>query len=215
MAERMTSRLERYASYAADAKIILELGSRDGIQAIELAELWPAARVYAFECNPAALAACRRNLAGHDRITLVEMAVAEQDGPIPFHPIANNAGASSVLVPSGDYDSVEWYNLGQAVTVPATRVDSWAAANGISTVDVVWADLQGYELAALRGMGAMLSGVRLANLELELRPIYEGQPLLPEIVAHMQAQGLALAEFHSNAPHHWWGDGIFVRPTYN
>ncbi len=37
-------------------RIVFDIGSRDGEQAIELSHLFPAAHVYAVECNPETLA---------------------------------------------------------------------------------------------------------------------------------------------------------------
>jgi FkbM family methyltransferase len=50
-------------------------------------------------------------------------------------------------------------------------------------------DLQGYELAALRGAEATLPRVCAVEAELSLVELYGGQPLLPDVMAHLGERG--------------------------
>jgi hypothetical protein len=67
--------------------------------------------------------------------------------------------------------------------VPALRLDSWALKTGIDRFDLVWVDVQGAELLALRGMGEMLATVRAIQLEITYRELYQGQAMWPEVRA--------------------------------
>src|SRR5579862_6770907 len=66
---------------------VFDIGSRDALQAIELAGLFPNAQVVAIECNPETLELCRQNIARKPRIRLVDKAIHSYNGRCQFHPI--------------------------------------------------------------------------------------------------------------------------------
>ena len=43
-------------------KIIFEVGSRDGLDAISLSNEYPMSQVYSFECNPLTINTCKTNI---------------------------------------------------------------------------------------------------------------------------------------------------------
>lgn len=77
-------------------------------------------------------------------------------------------------------------------------------------------DLQGYELEALRGAAGVLGQVVLAELELSMRELYAGQPLIDDVLAFMMSHGFAcigLRQGFSEADGSWLqADGLFARP---
>ena len=66
---------------------VFDIGSRDARQAVQLSKLFANATVVAIECNPETLDQCRRNVAGNERIKLVEKAVNSYTGRCRFFPI--------------------------------------------------------------------------------------------------------------------------------
>jgi FkbM family methyltransferase len=78
-------------------------------------------------------------------------------------------------------------------------------------------DLQGYELEALRGAAGVLDQVVLAELELSMRELYSGQPLIDEVLAFLMGHGLCcigLQQGFSQPDGSWLqADGLFVRPA--
>src|SRR5579872_6059376 len=88
--------------------VAFDIGSRDGLQALELTHLLRQAEVVAIECNQQTLEQCRRNVAQSSRIRLVEKAINSFTGRCPFYPIDpertvttwadGNPGASSLFV---------------------------------------------------------------------------------------------------------------------
>lgn len=178
----------------ASVRTILDLGSRDGLQAAEFASAFPNAQVFAFEANPHSISACLRNTAQFPSIEVVPLAVLDRAGRIPFYPTDTrynqNVGASSVYrVNRAYYD--QWEVIIQTeIEVEAVRLDHWAAKRGITAFDLVWSDLQAADLHALRGMGAMLSTVKALAVEVNHVPHYIGQPDASEITSFIEAAGL-------------------------
>jgi hypothetical protein len=66
--------------------------------------------------------------------------------------------------------------------VPVTRLDSWAAAQNIGQVDLIWADMQGAERDLIAGGGKTLSRTRYLYTEYSNDEWYEGQANLLEIM---------------------------------
>ncbi|MDH7515480.1 MAG: FkbM family methyltransferase, partial [Bacteroidota bacterium] len=148
--------------------VIIDAGTLDGADALALAAHFPSAVVYAFECNPAAITRCRERLRNTERVHLIEAAVSEKDGETDFYAIDpgrtmtshadGNIGASSLFRASGLYPHERYVQ--HAIRVRTVRLDSWAASAGVTSVDILWLDLQGAELLALRGLGRLLETVR-------------------------------------------------------
>jgi FkbM family methyltransferase len=182
-------------------RVVLDVGARDCRESVDFAAAFPAATVYAFECNPATLPACRAAAAAEPRIRLVEKAATDADGRTAFFPIDQartvtgsadgNPGASSLFEASGDYP-LEHYVQGR-IDVESTRLDTFLAREGVAHVDVLWMDVQGAELLVLRGLGGRLADVDFIHLEAEQFEIYRGQALFPAIDAHLAAHGFELA----------------------
>jgi hypothetical protein len=77
--------------------------------------------------------------------------------------------------------------------VPATTVDDLVARHGlVPEVTLLKIDVQGYERAVLDGAAATLGQFRAVRTELSLVPLYDGQPLLAQMVEYLAGQGLDL-----------------------
>ena len=79
-------------------------------------------------------------------------------------------------------------------------------------------DLQGYELAALRGAERTLEQVYAVEVELSLVELYRGQPLFPEVFEHLAVRGFRCVGLDPVFVDHESGyllqvDGLFVRET--
>ncbi len=200
-----------------NVKVILELGSRDGLVALDLRERFPNARVFCFECNPDAIRLVRANIAGVSRIELVEKAVCDASGPVDFYSIDpertitphadGNIGASSLFIANPDYPSEQYVQ--NRITVEGVALADWAQERGIDHIDLIWMDLQGAALLALRGMGKLLDRTSIIYTELEYKQMYMGQSLAPEVRSFLEQHDLLLyKKFHQGD---WFGDEMFVR----
>ena len=60
-------------------KIIVEAGSRDGIDAFALHERYPKAHIYSFECNPECIEMCENNLKSLKYSTFIPLGHNDRD----------------------------------------------------------------------------------------------------------------------------------------
>lgn len=198
---------------------IVELGARDCAETLDFRRAFPAARIFAFECNPATLPACREALRGVERVRLVEKAVSDREGTVRFYPTDpartrtkhahGNPGASSLFRARPDYPHETYVQ--NEVEVEATTLERVMREEKIDSIDLLWMDIQGAELLALKGLGSRLRDVKLIHLEVEFLPIYEGQPLFPEVHRHLRAHGFRLAGFTSYS--RYSADAVYAAPA--
>ena len=201
----------------ADVRIVLEIGSRDGLVSMLMRRFFPNAAVYAFECNPAAITLIRSNISNTSGISLVERAVSDTNGRLPFFAIDpartitphadGNIGASSLYRARDDYPYEQYVQ--QEIEVESTRLDTWATAANVDAIDVVWMDIQGAELRALEGLGSLLRHIQVIYTEVEYKAIYEGQALAPELRRFLFKHGF---RFHSRLwSCDWFGNELYCR----
>ncbi len=123
--------------------VIFELGSRDLIDAVKLANCFDCL-VYAFECNPDCLIECKKQLANLDQenVILIEKAVSLVDYDVTFYPFDltkyDNMGSSSLLkIDFSTRDKTDPdYNIPNPqtqITVPGTRLETFILDNNITS----------------------------------------------------------------------------------
>jgi len=195
----------------ADVHSILELGSRDCIDALRLSEYYKC-HVFAFECNPEAINACKKNIQDNPNVTLIPFAVWNKADVISFFPMVEtqgifyNPGASSCFPVSRDGHHKTYVQ--KEITVPAIRLDVWLQSQGIDSIDMLCMDVQGAALQVLEGMGSYLDHVKYIITELEHTKIYLGEALFAEVEQFLAAQGFKMYLGRVNS---FFGDYLFVR----
>ena len=178
-------------------KTAFDIGSRDGLQALELASAFPLAQVYAVECNPDTLPLVRQNIAVNPRVSAVGVAVSNFSGEVTFHKIDRDAtvtphadgnpGASSLFVARTDYPQETYVQV--PVTVACQTLNDICEERDIDYIDVIWMDLRGAELKAFAGLAKRITKTRYIFVELTHTEIYCGQPLFDEVNAYLEACG--------------------------
>ena len=180
---------------------VFDLGARDLSESLMFSRsLDPGSKIYAFECNETTLTVCRKRVPEAHNVTLVEKAVCDYDGEAKFYPIDadktvtdwpdGNPGASSLYIANGKYTQEVYVQ--KETSVPCTRIDTFCRHNGIAKIDVIWADIQGAEMLALKGAGSLLEGVKAIHTELSHQPIYEGQCVSDEVHELLTFHGFVL-----------------------
>lgn len=123
---------------------VVEAGAHMGYMTLQSARAaGPTGRVFAFEANPRAVPLIERNLVDNGldgRVTVVPLALGDVPGAHAFY-LSGGGDTSSLLEPEGASEPIE---------VIVTTLDAWL--DPAVLVDVVKLDIEGAEVAALRGM---------------------------------------------------------------
>lgn len=144
---------------------VWDVGSRDGDDGLEIAMLisdQPIGRssVTAIEANPRAANQIKSE---HPNIRVIECAVNEVNGTSEFIVYRGDEGASG----SSSLD-VNWKRddlVGDIIQVEMRRLDDLVGNNEI--IDVMKIDVEGFSLAALKGLGEKIHQVKVFHIETE------------------------------------------------
>lgn len=182
-------------------RIIVEIGSFDGLDALELGRMFPAARVYAFEVDPHNFEVVKKNTSIRKQITPIPQAVLDFTGQGVYHASDGDSSASgSMLEPRPIFtESFSHISFSRHFLVDTTTLPDWARQNNVDRIDLIWMDAQGAELRILKRMGNMLRQVRVLLLEVWGHPYYESSGTLTEIQTYLRDFG-----FYQS---HVWMDG--------
>lgn len=191
-----------------DIKTIFDIGSLNGAESYFFGQILPHCKVYSFEANPkSAKMVIDNQKEFSDRLMCVQKAVTNYDGTADFHITRGNVGASSLLVPTGGPAGTDF----EKVTVECTTIDSFCKQNFIDKVDLVWMDLQGNELNALKGMGEYIHNIKAIHTEVGNQSYYIGQSLHPEITNYLSQQGFIKYPEAYQCGSNWEEDVLYIR----
>jgi FkbM family methyltransferase len=202
-------------------KVILEIGSRDLDQSIQFSQAFPEARVIAFEPNPEMIPLCRDKSKSYPNIEFCDYAISDTDSIVDFYITDSrlNAGASSMLEPidrgmklhEGPHPLLYWKKV---TGIQSRRLDNILSEIGVTSVDIIWLDVQGVELRALKGMGNFLNDVKMIHTEAAPTAYYKGHDLKNELEQFLTEQGFDYKFIPAGGHLYGEGDLICVRKNF-
>ena len=179
-----------------DAALILEIGANDGTHTGRFLTDFPNATIFAFEPDPRALAKFKARLR-EDRVRLFECAIGAEDGETEFYessglpdglPLPDRRNyplgwdqSGSLRAPKTHTTVWPGVTFDTKIKVAVKRLDTWAKENGIKTVDLIWADVQGAEGDLIAGGKDTLARTRYLYTEYSNEEWYQGQPTLVQL----------------------------------
>lgn len=173
-----------------DIKYIFDVGSLNGIESIYFSQFLPSSQIYSFEANPKSASLVRENQKYYPNTRCINKAVSDYNGKNTFYLTPQNIGASSLLKPLGGLAGTQY----STIEVDVITIQKFCEENNIPNIDILWMDLQGNELNALKGMGDMLYNTKIICSEIGLIPYYENHTLYGEIVDYLKKYGFEVSE---------------------
>lgn len=212
-----TSTSEHVAHLVADCRIdgLIDVGANEGQYAQRMRAYGFGGAVISFEPGAAAF---RRlsSAAAKDRAWECRMkALGRSPGETELF-ISENSVSSSTLAMTERHVAAAPESVYVArETVEVSTLD--AELGGVGA-EALWlkVDVQGAELEVLAGGPGTLQRTQIVEIELSLAPLYEGQPLIAEVIQRLSDLGFNLVQFEPGLQNPdtgdlLQGDGIFKR----
>jgi len=203
--------------HAQNVDLVLDIGASEGTYALELREVGYSGRIISFEplsqsffflqqCSESDPLWDCENLAIGDSDSTTEINVSRHKTSSSILPITEkhvNAMPSSATIAKEKVEVVSLDSLLGRIINPNDRI-------------YLKADVQGYEKHVLQGAIQTLKQIRVIELELSLIQLYEGSPILSEMLEYIDKLDYELVSIghvfsDPKTGHMLQADGIFVK----
>jgi FkbM family methyltransferase len=202
---------------ALEVDIVVDVGANAGQFGSEIRAAGYAGRILSFEPIREAYERLSGRAAQDPQWTAIHCALGESDAESTLN-IAGNSASSSFLEMLPIHEAAApgtAYIAQERVTV--RRLDSILSEHVPTTSRAyLKVDVQGYELAVLRGAGVWLGALVAIQLELSLARLYVGGPLADEVDQFVRESGYRLGGIEPGFAEPASGrllqmDGIYIR----
>jgi FkbM family methyltransferase len=199
--------------YLPAKPVIIDCGAHDGGDTVELADILKG-EVHAFEPVAEIYDRLLKYTANCKNVHCYQVALSNKDGVQDFYlsegEFEMSDMSSSLMEPKEHLVDHPGIQFKKKISVQSLTLDSWAAMNNIEKVDMLWLDMQGFELNMLKASERILPTVKVIYTEVSLKETYKGVPLYPEYKQYLEAQGFKVLMEEINI-YPDMGNVLFVR----
>jgi FkbM family methyltransferase len=175
---------------AVKPRLICDIGSLDGTNALYCRRFSPHSKIIAFEANPYNANKMRANKAlSAGAIQVENVAVSNNDGQATFYiesqeGVAFNNGISSLR------RRLEEVKGGKEVSIPTVRLDTYIKSRALPFETIaLWVDVEGLGYEVLAGILGIKENVSVIHVETETAVFWRGQKLKPEVELLLKEMG--------------------------
>ncbi|MBA3848433.1 MAG: hypothetical protein C0502_00375 [Opitutus sp.] len=196
-----------------DLRTIFDVGANVGQTIRHLRPFFPAAQIHAFEPVPQTFATLAASLSADRRVTLNPMALSDTPGEAQI-----STGRESVC------NSLRVDRAGEpTVAVRVETLDRYCAARRIACIDILKIDVEGFEIAVLRGASRLLAEkrVRAIYAEVSFTPGDTGQTQFNDFADELTRHGFVFSgiyegwRFRDRRYQLKFGNALFWCPHFN
>lgn len=197
-------------------KVIIDAGANRGQSSRQLAALFPAAKIYAFEPNPAIFPQLQEAVRDLAAVAPFQMALGDRPETTTLK-ITGSPLNTSLLTYSRE-DGTD--RVVKEVEVKVETLERFCQTHSLGSIDLLKSDVQGFDLRLFQGAGSLLTAGRIQAIftEVLFHPIYQEQANFQEILAFLLGHGFRFCGFYDAIRerdfHIQWADALFVRPEY-
>lgn len=179
----MFQRLAFWKSKGVNPAVIYDIGANEGTWTNDAKKVFPTAHFELFEAN-----------AQHAKPGTNVVLLTDTEKDVAFYKLPGKVGntGASIYLEMSDHFAPGKYT--QEILHGVT-LDAYVDEKNLPPPDFVKMDVQGSELDILRGMKALLPGVKYALLESCIHQWNEGAPRTDELIAYMAENGFEILDF--------------------
>lgn len=146
--------------------VIFDVGANQGAFTRELVEIFrdTAFDIYAFEPSTAAFAKLREAVPPTDNIRLIQQGLGEVSGKAELHFDREGSGLASLYERNLSHRNI---SFARREVISITTLDEFCVAHQIQNIDFLKLDVEGHELAVLRGGKEMFANKRIRFVQFE------------------------------------------------
>ncbi len=166
---------------------IIDVGANIGFVTYQFLKRFPKAHIYAFEPNPEVFQILKAGYINDQRVSTFALGIGDINDYLQFNTNANT-GTSSFLKPTKYHSNHQAKKPLETLNIEVKTIDKMAATLGVSNINILKLDIEGYELRALIGAKQLLENQAIDAIytEVALVPQYRGQPLFHEITIYLE-----------------------------
>lgn len=191
--------------------VIIDCGAHVGSDSIELAKVFPKAKIHCFEPVPAIFDKLKHNTRNYPNIYCYKLALSNEIALSDMFVSSGTSDASSSLLqPTGHLDDHPDVYFKDKINVETITLDEWAGKNNINRVDFLWLDMQGFELQMLKASERILPGITCIHTEVSMKETYKNAVLYEDYRKWLEARGFCevMLAIQAGAD---MGNALFVR----
>ncbi len=169
--------------------IVLDIGANDGRYATEIRDAGWEGKIVSFEPQPAVFERLKERMGNDPNWSGHQIGLGSTDSTLTMNAYGLDVLSSFLNMKESD-QSVKQIDV--PVKRPEAILDE--VIQGCSR-PFVKIDTQGFEMEIIRGFGPRVKDVVGWQIELSVEPLYEGQPIMEEVISTMRANGFSLWRF--------------------
>jgi FkbM family methyltransferase len=152
-----------------DARNVFDVGANVGVWTVLMSKSNPSARIHSFEPNSATFNLLEVNVKENNctNVTLINAAVSDREGTSLFQVPPSASILGRLLPPEQSIDDDGRFLNAKTSQVLCLRLADYCRQAGVAEIDFMKMDIEGHELAALRGLEPLLSERRVRSLFIE------------------------------------------------
>ena len=205
-------RLQRF--WRIHPEVVMHIGAHKAEELRDYADLgWGSQATVWLEALPHKAEYVKELVADLPHHTVITAVVWDKAGETIEFNETNNGQSSSALKlkdTAGLYPHIVVTEVVKRVTSTVADLVDFDALGRVGLVNL---DIQGAELRALQGFGANIALVDAVYAEVNVRELYEGCAMLPDVDEWMSGQGFTRVDWVI-LPGVGWGDALWVRNAH-
>ena len=200
------------AQYLPQNPIIVEAGAHVGFDSAQMARYWKKGQLFCFEPIPHIYNQLLENTRYYKNIKTYKLALGEKNGKSDIYVSqgAQNA-SSSLLAPQDHLEIYPDIKFDEKIEIETVNLDDWAKQAGVSKIDFMWLDLQGFEFPVLNSAPNILKTVTAIYTEVHTQETYTGVTQYVELRQFLEKVGFEVK--HEDLSYQEGGNVLFVRKT--